>query len=141
LTPEQAAGAKGLRAGYIKWKDRVGLAWDLCRMANLVNVGYDMHYISEEEAWSFLQVIARQTQAAFGSWQEMSDNFLDGREGWYGKRDPRYDACAQLLLNPGDPNSPWNQAPWKTDLSSLPNTTPPEAPATSVATPAPSANN
>ena len=116
LPADDAPHVKGLRTGYIKWKDRVGLAWDLCRAANLINIGYDLHYINEQEAWGFLQTIAKQTQAGFGSWQEMIDNYLDGREGWYGVREPHFDACAQLLLNPNDPNSPWNQNLWKTDL-------------------------
>ena len=61
--------------------------------------------------------IAKQTQDIFSSWQELSDNFLDGREIWAGARDPKFDACARLLLNPKDPNSPWNNIPWNTDLA------------------------
>jgi len=108
---------KAMRASYLKWKDRSGLAWDICRSANLVNTGFAVHYLNEQEAWDRLMAIARQAQSNFSSWQEMSDNFLDGREIWANQRDPRFDACAKLLLNPQEPNSPWNQNPWKTDLS------------------------
>lgn len=118
LAPDAAYQAKALRASYLKWKERTGLAWDLCRAANLINLGYQAHYLDEQEAWHFLMPIARQTQRNFSSWQEMSDNFLDGREIWANQRDPRFEACAQLLLNAQDPNSPWNQNPWQTDLSS-----------------------
>jgi ankyrin repeat protein len=108
---------KAIRAGYLKWKDRSGLAWDICRSANLVNAGFASQYFTEKEAWDRLMAIARQAQGAFHSWQEMSDNFLDGREMWSGGRDPHFEACAQLLLNPKEPNSPWNQNAWATDLS------------------------
>lgn len=116
--PAQAARIQAIKANYLKWKDRSGLAWDLCRSAMLVNKGYAIGYLSEQEAWDQLMAIARQTQGSFASWKEMSDNFLDGREIWADQRDARFEACAQLLLNPNEPNSPWNQVAWKTDLSS-----------------------
>jgi len=59
---------------------------------------------------------ALKVQGSFTSWQEMNDNFLDGREMWAEWDDTRYEACAKLLLNPQDPNSPWNQLPWNTEL-------------------------
>jgi hypothetical protein len=115
--PDQAANLQLLKASYEKWKDRTGLAWDLCRAARLVNSGFTLGYISEEDAWKRLLDIARQAQANFASWQEMNDNFLDGREIWANNRDPQLEACTKLLLDPKEPNSPWNQNPWKTDLS------------------------
>jgi ankyrin repeat protein len=115
--PERAVEVKAMRASYIKWKDRSGLAWDLCRSANIVNAGYAAKYLTAREAWDRLMAIARTTQSSFASWQEMSDNFLDAREIWAKERNPRFDAVAKVLLNPNDPNSPWNQNPWKTDLS------------------------
>jgi hypothetical protein len=82
-----------------------------------VNRGYILHYLDEKEAWNLLLANARKVQASFSSWQEMSDNFLDGRKIWNEAPDNQFDACSKLLLNPRDPNSPWNQNPWKTDLS------------------------
>jgi len=115
--PVESAAAKATRASYLKWRKRSGLAWDLCRCANLINWGYASGYVDEKEAWDLLMPIAQQTQGSFNSWQEMSDNFLDGREIDANKRDPRFEACSRLLLNPQDPNSPWNQNSWQTDLS------------------------
>ena len=95
-------------------------AWNLCRAAMLANRGFAANYIEDTEAWNRLMAIARQTQTSFSSWQEVSDSFLEGRTAWANQRDPHFEACAQLLLNPKDPNSVWNQCPWKTDLSSPP---------------------
>jgi ankyrin repeat protein len=114
---DEAAHDQLLKASSEKWKDRSGLAWDLCRAARLVNSGYILGYLDENEAWDRLLAIARQTQASFSSWQEMNANFLDGREIWSGERDVQLEACTKLLSNPADPHSPWNQNPWKTDLS------------------------
>jgi ankyrin repeat protein len=116
--PDKADHLKALRASYVKWKDKSGLAWDICRSANLVNMGYDANYITEDEAWARLLEIARTAQSNFTSWQELSDNFLDGREIWANKRSPDFEACAKLLLDPTEQNSPWNQLPWQTDLAS-----------------------
>jgi ankyrin repeat protein len=113
----KAPELRRLRDGYVKWKDKLALAWDLCRATNLVEQGFAAGYIDEREAWSLIMPIAQLIQTNFASWQEMSDNFLDGRRLGANEDDPEFDACAKLLLNPGDPNSPWTQLPWNTDLS------------------------
>ncbi len=103
------------RAAYQKWQERTGLAFDLCRYVDLVDNGYSAGYLRKPEVWNLLLPMARKAQESFASWQELADNFLDGREIWAGQRNPRYEAVAHLLLNPKDPNSPW-QLPWNTDL-------------------------
>jgi ankyrin repeat protein len=114
--PKKQATITAARASYEKWKDRTGLAFDLCRYINLVDRGYAAGYLGEEEAWDLIMPMAKKAQESFGSWQEMSDNFLDGREIWNNGRDPQFDALAKLLLNPHDENSPWTHNVWSTDL-------------------------
>jgi len=108
--------ATAVRKNYLKWKERTGLAWSLCVAANLINRGYTLGYVDDKEAWSLLLANARLVQASFTSWQEMSDNFLDGREISDKTRNTEMEACSRLLLNPNDVHSPWNRIPWKTDL-------------------------
>ena len=108
----QGPSAQAARRSYSKWKDRTGLAWDMCRYVNLINDGYAVGYISEPDAWDHLRAAADQVHAKFSSWQEMSDNFLDGREVWAGEKDPSFEECSDLLLNPKDPNSVWTENPW-----------------------------
>ncbi len=79
--------------------------------------GYQAKLLTEDEAWKYLMPVARQAQKSFSSWQEMDENFLDGREIWHGDRDGDFDACHKLLANPKDPNSAWNQNPWGLDLT------------------------
>ncbi len=116
LPPERRESMKEARTSFMRWKERTGLAWDLCRCTNMLNAGVAAGYIDADQAWPLLLGVARQVQEAFGSWKEMSENFLDGRAVAVGQRDPRFRACASLLLNAKDANSPWNQLPWKTDL-------------------------
>jgi hypothetical protein len=61
--------------------------------------------------------IARQVQRTFSSWKEFSENFSDGRVIWNGSRDPSFEACLELLRDPEEPNSPWNQMRRDLDLS------------------------
>jgi ankyrin repeat protein len=99
------------------WRSKTDVAWNHCRAANLVRLGVEAGFLKETEAWQILIPIARHAQSAFSSWKEMSENFLDFREIGADERSGDFRAAAGLLLNPNDPNSPWNALPWKTDLS------------------------
>jgi hypothetical protein len=99
-----------------RWWGKLNVAWNACRAANLIREGVTVGYIKEDESWPLLMQNARRAQRAYTSWREMNDSFLDSREIWAGERDPDFRACADLLLNPKDPNSPWNQLAWNTDL-------------------------
>jgi hypothetical protein len=74
-------------------------------------------FITEEEAFKLIMPVARQMQKSFSSWKEMSENFSDGRVIWKGSREETFEACLNLLRNPNDANSPWNQLPLDLDLS------------------------
>jgi ankyrin repeat protein len=99
------------------WREKTDAAWDFCRAATLVRVGVNAGYLSEQEAWPLLMSIAHRTQSTFGSWAELANNFLDSREFEADERSGELQACAKLLLNAHDPNSPWTQYAWNTDLS------------------------
>jgi ankyrin repeat protein len=113
--PDHSTEIMAARDSYLRWKR--DLAGNLCRAANLISAGFNVKYLNEKESWDLLMPIARQTQKNFHSWKDLGDNFLDAREIWSGNRDPSFSACTELLLNPQDTNSPWNQSAWGTDLS------------------------
>lgn len=108
--------AGSLAAIDVKWRGKINVAWNACREANLIRESVTAGYIREDEAWPILLRNARRVQGAYGSWREMNDSFLDSREILAGEKDPDFRACADLLLNAKDPNSPWNELPWNTDL-------------------------
>lgn len=99
-------------------KDKLGnkslLAWDYCRLVNLVSQCYSAGYISEEEAWQYIMPAAQALQKTFSSWEEMANNFLLGREYWCETRDPGMEAVVKYLLT--NPDSPWKKYPWNTPI-------------------------
>ena len=119
LTSQQIENLQTARDNYLKWKERTGLAWDLCRYIHVVSMGYAAGYLSESEAWSLIQPVAVQLQNSFSSWSEMGRNFLDARKIWALHNDASFEACYQLLSNTHDANSPWTRIPWNCDLSHM----------------------
>lgn len=69
-----------------KWGDKGILAWDLFRMSNLVQWGYNAGYITYEEALSLLEPAAKRLCETFSSWDEAYENYLDGY-AWWGRED------------------------------------------------------
>ena len=112
---------KNLHDGYKKWQERFGLAFDLCRYANLVAWGHRCGYITQHEAWDLFEPVSRIAKKNFSSWSELGQNFLDGRAAWVESDDENKGALlksfVEILSNPNDRNSPWNKVPWNTDLS------------------------
>jgi hypothetical protein len=94
------------------------LAWDLIRYIALCRWGYSVGYLSEDEAWNLIMPAALRLQKSFGSWKEMQNNYLIGREFWSlqqtNEEGARYhDIFVKLLREPG---SPWVSNPWNMDL-------------------------
>lgn len=58
------------------------LAWDLVRYISLCRWGYLVGFLSDDEAWKLIMPAALSLQRAFGSWKELQDNFLIGRQYW-----------------------------------------------------------
>lgn len=65
-----------------KWQKKGMLAWDLCRMALLVQWGYLAGYISLDEAQALIEPAAKKLQKKFTSWEDVQMNFLDGFAWW-----------------------------------------------------------
>gem|GEM_PF-1043944 len=105
------------RQSYRRWGDRSGLMWDLSRIVMVTRSAYEAGYLEEDEVWELLMPIGVEVQKKFGSWREMGENFLDGREIWDGERNSRFQTCFELLSDPRDKNSPWNKYSWDLDLT------------------------
>ena len=86
--PDRGFQIKATRDSFLTWRERTGLAWDLCRASMLINEGYAAGYINETEAWENLFAIAQDTQTNFTSWKEMAINFLDSSDIWSIHRAP-----------------------------------------------------
>ena len=94
------------------------VGWDYCRYIMLCRCGYQVGFLSEDEAWGRIMPMARAIQAAFPSWSELGEDYLVGREFWSiaeTKKSGQYfrELEAWLVREPG---SPWNQLAWRMDL-------------------------
>ena len=65
-----------------RWGEKGILAWDLSRMANLVQWGYVAGYITYEEALKLIEPAVQMTAETFSNWDEFYLNYLDGYNWW-----------------------------------------------------------
>jgi len=94
------------------------LSWDYCRIVCLCRWGYQVGYLTADEAWQIIMPVAARIQHSFTSWQQLKNEYEIGREFWcatYVRDDrPKVLAMTQRLFH--DPKSPCLQNAWKTDL-------------------------
>jgi hypothetical protein len=88
------------------------VGWDVGRLIFIARLCYDAKYISEQEAWEYIDAAYAQAQKTFNSWDELAKSYVIGRFIWKGKdADDGMDAIANDLLS--KPKSPWTQVAWK----------------------------
>ncbi|GHV50398.1 hypothetical protein FACS1894181_10900 [Bacteroidia bacterium] len=88
------------------------VGWDAGRLVFIARICHDAQYITEQEAWEYIDAAYGQAQKAFGSWEELAKSYLIGRFIWRGKEaDDGMDGLADNLVN--KPKSPWKQVAWK----------------------------
>jgi hypothetical protein len=90
------------------------LAWDMARLITLAGWGYFLQWISEGEAWSYILAAAQAVQRSYGSWEELGQHQLLGREYWANDWVTSHARAFRSLLD--DPASPWRVLHWHTDL-------------------------
>lgn len=102
-----------------KFGERGILAWDLCRYICLCRWGYKVGWLSEEEAYERIMPVARRLQSTYGSWKQMGEEYLVGRNFWstkhYEQDKEKTDRILKELLS--KPNSPWVKLPWNLNLN------------------------
>lgn len=90
--------------------------WDLGRAANVTRWGYYMGYITEDEAWGFLDRIADECMETFDSWTSFAQSYMFGSMFWncpWGPEDCHEKArflmtATEYLLKEGE----WKDFPW-----------------------------
>jgi hypothetical protein len=93
-------------------------AFDFCRYVSLCRQGYLCGYLSEEEAWERIMPAAAKLQGTYGSWAEVGENYLIGREFWSREETKRSGAYMREVYEGllKDEMSPWLHNPWDMDL-------------------------
>jgi hypothetical protein len=100
------------------YKNRTILAWDLGRCISLCRWGYQVGFLTEEEAWEKIMYYAGKIQPLYSSWNDYGYDYYMGRVFWasgFGE-DTDYlkqtDPIYKKLLS-----SYWHKIDWRTDLN------------------------
>ena len=64
------------------FKNRTILAWDLGRNISLCRWGYEVGFLTEEEAWEKIMYYAEKIQSLYNSWDEYGYDYYMGRIFW-----------------------------------------------------------
>jgi len=86
--------------------------WDCGRLVFLARLCFDAKFITEEEAWSYINAASELANSKFQSWEEYSKSYVIGRSMWGGVESGNTGimVIAKDLLKL--PNSPWVQMSW-----------------------------
>ncbi|MDR1571513.1 MAG: DUF1266 domain-containing protein, partial [Clostridiales Family XIII bacterium] len=65
-----------------KWGDKGIKAWDWFRMMHIASWGYVAGYLELSEVYAFAEPIAEKLRSTFSSWDEATENYMDGYAYW-----------------------------------------------------------
>lgn len=90
--------------------------FDLVRGVCVARWAFGLGHLGRDEAWEWIFEAARQARARFGSWEELGESYLLGRELWKGAEEPEVTALVRRLFGRGA-GSCRADLPWETPLS------------------------
>jgi len=116
--PHAIRRMKLVREYYAKHRADSFVGWDYCRYIMLCRWGYQVGFLTQDEAWGRMVPAARKIQQAFHSWADLSQDYLVGRELWSPEETEKtgalYREIEAWLLKA--PRSEWNRLPWSMEL-------------------------
>ena len=86
--------------------------WDAGRICFLARACCEMGYISETDAWKYIDIAYNMVHAEFSSWEDMAMSYIIGRSLWGGKgayNSVMKSTADELLTHV---NSPWRKYAW-----------------------------
>ncbi len=87
------------------------LAWDMGRLVLVARCAYELHYISKDDAWKYINTAYDKCHHSYSNWTEFSKGYVVGRAMRSGSNISLYgimDISKGLLV---DDNSPWKKYP------------------------------
>ena len=97
-------------------------AWDLGRAIALCRWGFDVGFLSEEEALERIMYYAKKIQPLYGSWEEYGLHYSQGRIYWasgFGSKDDEYEYMEQtdrLYKKLTGDSGYWRNLEWNVEL-------------------------
>lgn len=86
-------------------------AWDYDRIVNVARWSYSAKYITEEQAWSYIQKAREMARSEFNSWDEYFTSHVYGRSIAYDGDPSELRSVGEFLLK--DNSSIWNNVNFK----------------------------
>lgn len=89
------------------------IGWDCGRLVFLARLCYEARFISEAEAWKYIDAANELARITYTDWESYAKSYVLGRAMWGGVNSGNRDvaAIAKYLLEMNE--SPWNQLSWK----------------------------
>jgi hypothetical protein len=112
-----------LKFTVINWNvfnERSILAWDLGRNIALCRWGYDVGFLTEEEAWEKIMYYAKLIQPLYNSWEEYGYDYYMGRVFWasgFGEDMAYLLETYQLYQKLMGESGYWHNLEWNIDLN------------------------
>ncbi|MBN1981148.1 MAG: DUF1266 domain-containing protein [Chitinivibrionales bacterium] len=99
--------------GFFKTKVKPSLlSWDFERAILLCRAGYDLGFLTKDEALQRINLYAQKMYAEYDSWRSLSEGYLMGYFVWSGNEEgleELFNDHASLLEHK---DSPWKRFPW-----------------------------
>lgn len=93
--------------------ERLGnIGWDVGRLVFVSRLCYEATYITETEAWHFIEKANLLAKTNFSNWNDFAKSYVLGRGMWGGKgsHNSGIASIAEYLMT--DPKSPWLTHKW-----------------------------
>ena len=89
-------------------------AWDLGRLVFLVRDGYAFGFLTEDEAWEWLEKAGTVIRERYRSWPEFASHFMIGRMFWGGTKEEMrlYMAALKVVAKLLGKDGAWANIPW-----------------------------
>jgi hypothetical protein len=96
-------------------------AWDFGRYINLCRSGFNVGWLSLDEAWDRIIPAARLLQASYNSWDDFASDYVIGRNFWNAGSIPENEMIRALIKGLERPNGGlWASIPWDESLGDGP---------------------
>ena len=91
------------------------VGWDFGRLIMLARWGFTIGFLSQAEAWAWIERAAAQIESVFQSWLDVGESYLAGVRFWSKNKESVVDdtqAALDRLLSPKNAKSAWNKVPF-----------------------------
>ena len=92
-------------------------SWDMGRLVNVVRWCFSYGYISEEEAWGYIEHAAEVCGNIYEDWADFANGYVIGRAMWGGLDESLEDTMDNVIDLLADDESPWVLYPLSNDCA------------------------